>query len=54
MIIKTTPYKDITLEFDEEKHRFMIAGRDIISVTGATSMIDKSGPLMGWAVKLFR
>lgn len=52
--MKTKPYKDITLEFDEQKHRFTIDGRDIISVTGATSMVDKSAPLMGWAVKLFR
>ena len=53
-MIKVKPYKDIVLEFDEEKHRFTIAGRDIISVTGATSMVDKSGPLMGWQEKLSR
>ena len=52
--IKTKPYKDITLEFEEERHRFTIAGRNIISVTGATGMIDKSGPLMGWQEKLTR
>ncbi len=46
-MVKTKPYKDITLEFDEEKHRFTIAGRDIISVTGATSMIYKE--LTWWA-----
>lgn len=52
--MKTKPYRDITLEFDEEKHRFTIDGREIVSVTSATSMVDKSGPLMAWAVKLFR
>jgi hypothetical protein len=49
-----TPYKGITLEFEEEKHKFTIAGRSILSVTAITGMIDKSGALIGWAVKLFR
>lgn len=52
MIIK--PYKGITLEFDQEKHRFTIGGQSIISVTSITGIIDKSGPLMGWQEKLTR
>src|SRR3990167_7038564 len=53
-IIKSKPYKGIELEFDDEKHRFSINGKSILSVTGATGMVDKSAPLMFWAVKLFR
>jgi len=49
-----TPYKGITIEFDEEKHRYTINGRIIVFVTQVTGIIDKSGPLIGWAVKLFR
>lgn len=52
MINKVKPYKDIVLEFDDEKHRFTIEGRSIISVTGATSIIDKSRPLIFWAIGL--
>jgi hypothetical protein len=49
----------VTLEFDEEKHRYFIVADDgtrapIPSVTGMTKMIDhgKSDMLMGWAVKM--
>jgi len=42
----------IELDFDEVKHRFAINGKSIISVTGATSVIDKSRPLIFWAVGL--
>lgn len=42
----------ITLKFDDEKHKYWDEkGNPLISNTGATSQIDKSGPLMGWAVK---
>lgn len=47
-------YPDITIQFDEKKHVFYRNGKRLISVTGATGVIDKSAPLMGWAVKLFK
>jgi hypothetical protein len=43
---------NIELDFDVIKHRFSIGGKPIISVTGATSVIDKSRPLIYWAVGL--
>lgn len=42
----------IELDFDEIKHRFTVNGKSIISVTGVTSVIDKSRPLIYWAVGL--
>ncbi len=43
----------IELCFNEKNHRFTANGIPVFpSVTGATGIIDKSGPLMGWAVKL--
>lgn len=54
-MIKTKPYKDIVLEFDETRHIFYVNGEKLnTSVTGITGIIDKSGALVGWAVKLFR
>lgn len=53
-------YKDkVRIEFEEEKHLYKVfdAQGDFhvpLSVTKATSIIDKSGPLMNWAVKLMR
>lgn len=44
--------KEIDLEFDENRHRFSINGKPIISVTNVTSVIDKSRPLIFWAVGL--
>lgn len=45
----------IELCFDETRHRFTINGNPVFpSVTGATSIIDKSRPLIFWAVGLFR
>jgi len=41
---------DIELEFDEKKHVYTVDGAIIPSVTGITKIIDKSGPLMWWAV----
>lgn len=39
------------IRFDDEKHWFYDGrGSSIISVTGITGVIDKSGALMGWAV----
>ena len=46
------PYKGIVLEFDEAKHRFFANGVPVKSVTGFTSVVDKSGPLMGWQEKI--
>jgi hypothetical protein len=42
----------IELEFDEARHRFTVAGKPIISVTNVTGIIDKSRPLIYWAVGL--
>jgi len=43
----------ITILFDEERHRFShLDGSHIDSVTSATGKIDKSGPLMGWAINM--
>jgi len=44
----------ILLDFDEAKHRFTVDGKPIISVTNVTSVIDKSRPLIFWAVGLAR
>lgn len=47
----TKLYNDeIELDFDEAKHRFTVNGKPIISVTAVTSIIDKSKPLIYWAV----
>jgi len=48
----TRPYKGITLEFDEVKHRFYANGKPVYGVTSITGMIDKSRPLIIWAVGL--
>jgi hypothetical protein len=47
-------YKDtIELCFDEARHRFTVNGNPVFpSVTGATGVIDKSRPLIYWAVGL--
>jgi hypothetical protein len=42
----------IELCFDEARHRFTVNEKSIISVTGVTSIIDKSRPLIYWAVGL--
>jgi hypothetical protein len=44
-----------TIFFNEDKHRFTDeVGNKIDSVTTFTGVIDKSGALIGWAVKLFK
>ena len=53
-MIISKPYPDIELCFDEKRHRFTIDGRQILSVTAATSMVDKSASLVPWAVGLAR
>ena len=40
----------IELEFNEKRHIYTVDGTKIVSVTGVTGIIDKSGPLMWWAV----
>ena len=52
--MRTEPYPNIFLDFDEKRHRFTIDGRQILSVTGATGMVDKSASLVPWAVGLAR
>jgi len=51
----TTKLYDGTIElcFDEARHRFTVNGNPVFpSVTGATGVIDKSRPLIYWAVGL--
>lgn len=53
MITKTNLYNgSVELLFDDAKHRFTVDGKTILSVTAATSVIDKSRPLIYWAVGL--
>jgi hypothetical protein len=43
----------VKISFDEDKHIFYDEkGKVLLSVTGATGVVDKSGALMGWAVKM--
>jgi hypothetical protein len=42
----------VELKFDENKHYFSVNGESVISVTNCTSIIDKSRPLIYWAVGL--
>ena len=42
----------IKLEFNESRHFFSVNGKNVISVTGVTGVIDKSRPLIYWAVGL--
>ncbi len=47
--------KKITIRFDDGRHVFYGPnGEYLTSVTGVTGVIDKSGPLMYWAVNLAR
>ena len=41
-----------TIRFDEGRHIFYDKKGKLISVTGATSVVDKSAPLMGWVAKM--
>jgi len=41
---------DVELKFEEGRHIYTVAGKKVVSVTGVTGIIDKSGPLMWWAV----
>lgn len=45
---------EVIVEFAPERHRYTISGRKDfpISVTNATGIVDKSGPLIYWAVGL--
>lgn len=43
---------EVELDFNEQKHFFTVNGKTVISVTGATSVVDKSRPLIYWAVGL--
>ena len=53
-MIKLNLYKGKEkITFDEDKHIFYDGkGEKLLSVTAATGVIDKSGALMGWAVKM--
>jgi len=42
----------VSIFFDENRHMFFDENKKhLVSVTAATGIIDKSAPLMGWAVK---
>lgn len=41
----------VTLEYDEEKHRYAVDGKPLAGATSITGIADKSQVLMGWAVK---
>ncbi len=44
---------DVKIHFDDERHIFYgINGKPLLSVTGATGVVDKSGALMGWVAKM--
>lgn len=48
-----TLYKGkIEIAFYEKSHMYKLDGKRLISVTACTGIIDKSGPLMYWAVNL--
>lgn len=40
-----------TLSFDPDGHTYTLEGKKLTSSTDVTGILDKSGPLMGWAVK---
>lgn len=52
MTTSFTPYKGITVTFDESKHQFLIGDHKIDSVTSITKVIDKSAKLMGWQERI--
>lgn len=53
MIVTKLYNGSIELVFDEKRHRFTINDKSVFpSVTGATGVIDKSRPLIYWAVGL--
>lgn len=52
MIVK--PYPGVELEFVESTHTFKIDGERVPGVTSITGIIDKSRPLIYWAVGLAR
>ena len=41
---------DVTLQFDTHRHIYWMDGLRVPSVTGAINVLDKSRPLMWWAV----
>ena len=44
----------VEIAFYEKSHMYKLDGERLISVTACTGIIDKSGPLMYWAVNLAR
>lgn len=48
-------YKDLKCEFDDAKHQLFVNGeRNPFNITGVTGLLDKSQPLIYWAVGLTR
>ena len=41
---------EITLHFDPDRYTYHIDNQVVPGVTGVVGVIDRSGPLMGWAV----
>ena len=51
MIKNITAYKDLSVDFNEEKHQLFVKGeKNPWNVTGITKVIDKSPQLIWWAV----
>lgn len=48
-LLVVTP-SGVEIRFDEEAHRYLVDGERFPSVTTLLGVIDKSGPLMKWAV----
>lgn len=43
---------EVELVFDEKKHRYTANGVAVPSVTSIVGVLDKSGPLVGWSLKI--
>lgn len=49
--VKRVETPEGTLTYNDESHTYNLDGVEIPSVSDVTGVLDKSGPLMGWAVK---
>lgn len=41
----------VVIEFNEEAHKYLVDGSRVANVTTILGCVDKSGPLMAWAVR---
>lgn len=51
-IIKKLYNGEVEIVFYPNSHQYKLNGENLISVTGATDMLDKSKPLLIWAMKI--